>query len=134
MLRYNFLQFKEILGECFGPTLTFFKFELAVNKLTNKLNAGYIVSSNFSIYLINKDLLFMLLERINHWHDQQCMGDIFLDQVSGIKLSYKLQELQNPAARVLTFSSYDAYATHPIASLSCKNLNTQCETQKALMV
>jgi len=32
--------------------------------------------------VVNKDLLFMLLERINHWHDHQCIGDIFLDQVS----------------------------------------------------
>lgn len=24
----------------------------------------------------------MLLERVSHWSDQQCLGDIFADQVS----------------------------------------------------
>lgn len=32
------------------------------------------------VYAVNKDLLFMLLERISHWNDQQCVGDLFLDQ------------------------------------------------------
>lgn len=48
--------------------------------LVEKLNEFNLC--NFSIFVVNKDLLFMLLERISHWHDYQCIGDIFLDQVS----------------------------------------------------
>ena len=50
----------------------------------------------------------------------------------GMKLADKLQILQNPAARALSFSSYDADASQLFQNLNWKNLSTQCEIQKAL--
>ena len=52
----------------------------------------------------------------------------------GVKLAEKLQKLQNRAARALTFSSYDADASHLFQFLNSKNLSTQCDIQKPLMV
>ena len=52
----------------------------------------------------------------------------------GIKLADKLQKLQNRAARALTFSRYDANASQLFQNLNCKNLSTQRDIQKALMV
>ena len=52
----------------------------------------------------------------------------------GIKLAHKLQILQNRAARALSFSSYDADASQLFENLNGKNLSTQCDIQKALMV
>ena len=52
----------------------------------------------------------------------------------GIKLADKLQKLQNRAARALTFSSYDADASQLFQNLNWKNLSTQRDIQKALMV
>ena len=52
----------------------------------------------------------------------------------GVKLADKLQKLQNRAARALTFSSYDADASHLFQNLNWKNLSTQRDIQKALMV
>lgn len=52
----------------------------------------------------------------------------------GVKLAYKLKKLQNRAARALTFSSYDTGASHLFQNLNWKNLSTQRDIQKALMV
>ena len=53
----------------------------------------------------------------------------------GIKLADKLQKLQNCAARaLLTFSSFDADASQLFQNLNWKNLSTQRDIQKALMV
>ena len=52
----------------------------------------------------------------------------------GIKLADKLQKLQNRAARALTFSRYDADASQLFQNLNCKNLSTQRDIQKTLMV
>ena len=52
----------------------------------------------------------------------------------GVKLSDKLQKLQNRAARALTFSNYDADASQLFQNLNWKNLSTQRDIQKALMV
>ena len=52
----------------------------------------------------------------------------YCDVVSGncgVKLADKLQKLQNRAARVLTFSSYDADASQLFQNLIRKNLSTQ---------
>ena len=46
----------------------------------------------------------------------------------------RLQRLQNCAARVLTFSRYDADANHLFRQISWKDLSTQFQIQKALMV
>ena len=45
-----------------------------------------------------------------------------------------LQKLQNRAARVLTFSRYDADANRLFRQLNWKDLSTQFQIQKALMV
>ncbi len=49
-------------------------------------------------------------------------------------MSDRLQKLQNRAARVLTSSSYDTDAKDLIRRLDWKDLCTQREIQKALMV
>ena len=46
----------------------------------------------------------------------------------------RLQKLQNRAARVLTFSRCDAYANRLFKQLNWKDLSTQFQVQKALMV
>ena len=51
-----------------------------------------------------------------------------------MKLSDKLQKLQNRAARVLTYSSFDTDASLLLESLGWKNLSTQHNLQKALLV
>ena len=52
----------------------------------------------------------------------------------GIKLADKLQKLQNRAARALTFSNYDADASQLFENLNWKNLSTQRDIHKALLV
>ena len=52
----------------------------------------------------------------------------------GKTLSNKLQKLQNRAARVITSSSYDADVNSLFDKLSWKDLNSQRQIQKALMV
>ena len=49
-------------------------------------------------------------------------------------LAEKLQKLQNRAARVLTFSSYDTNADVLIDKLGWKKLSSQRQFQKAVMV
>ena len=52
----------------------------------------------------------------------------------GKPLFDRLQKLQNRAARVLTFSRYDAHANRLFRQLNWKDLGTQFQIQKALMV
>ena len=52
----------------------------------------------------------------------------------GKTLFDRLQKLQNRAARVLTFSRCDAYANRLFKQLNWKDLSTQFQIQKALMV
>ena len=52
----------------------------------------------------------------------------------GKTLFDRLQKLQNRAARVLTFSRYHAYANRLFRQLNWKDLSTQFQIQKALMV
>ena len=51
-----------------------------------------------------------------------------------INLSIKLQKLQNRAARILTFSSYDANADDLFVRLGWQKLNLQRELKIATMV
>ena len=46
----------------------------------------------------------------------------------------RLQKLQNHAARVLTFSRFDADANRLFRQLNWKDLSTQFQIKKALMV
>ena len=52
----------------------------------------------------------------------------------GETLSTKLQKLQNRAARVLTFSSYDTDANQLISDLGWNTLSTQRDKHKAILV
>ena len=52
----------------------------------------------------------------------------------GKTLFDRLQKLQNRAARVLTFCRYDAYANRLFKQLNWKDLSTQFQIQKALIV
>ena len=49
-------------------------------------------------------------------------------------MSSKLQKLQNRAARILTYSSFDANADTLIEKLGWKKLNSQRQMHKAIMV
>lgn len=60
--------------------LQLFKKPCEENNLLDKKELVTMFMNIEEVYSVNKDLLFMLLERISHWHDQQCVGDIFLDQ------------------------------------------------------
>ena len=51
-----------------------------------------------------------------------------------ITLQNKVQKLQNGAARVLTYSNYDADAGYLLKLLRCKNLASQQQIQRATMV
>ena len=52
----------------------------------------------------------------------------------GKTLFDRLQKLQNRAARILTFSRYDADANRLFRQLNCKDLSIQFQMQRALMV
>ena len=52
----------------------------------------------------------------------------------GSTLAEKLQKLQNRAARVLTFSTYDTNADHLFEILGWKNLASQRKIAKIIMV
>ena len=52
----------------------------------------------------------------------------------GKTLFDRLHKLQNSAARVLTFSRYDADANHLFRQLNWKDLSTQFQIEKAVMV
>ena len=62
------------------------------------------------------------------------MTIVALSGIIVVKLADKLQKLQNRAARILTFSSYDVNADVVLASIDWKKLETQRKIQKALMV
>ena len=49
-------------------------------------------------------------------------------------LQNEVQKLQNRTARVLTYSNYDADASHLFELLKWKNLASQQEIQRAIMV
>ena len=51
-----------------------------------------------------------------------------------LTLSNKLQKLQNRAARILTFSSYDTDVEDLFSKLGWRKLSSQREMQKAIMV
>ena len=52
----------------------------------------------------------------------------------GMTLQNEVQKLQNRTARVLTYSNYDADASHLFELLKWKNLASQQEIQRAIMV
>ena len=84
--------------------------------------SGNLFPSNIASYLQSLDsAAFRLL--------QCCLGKRWHKPIAD-----KLQKLQNRAARALTFSRYDANASQLFQNLNCKNLSTQRDIQKALMV
>ena len=52
----------------------------------------------------------------------------------GITLQYKVQKLQKRAARVLTYSNYDAVAGYLFELLGWRNLSCQQQIQRATMI
>ena len=94
-----------------------------LKKLPLVLQTGQAVCSPATLHLIYKALIQPHFDYCNVvWGS------------CGIKLADKLQKLQNRARRALTFSSYDADASQLFQNLNCKNLSTQRDIQKALMV
>ena len=41
-----------------------------------------------SIFAVNKDLLFLLWEKVKHWSSEQCIAKLFTDMVSVYELSF----------------------------------------------
>ena len=46
------------------------------------ISLSSLISLDSRIYAVNREVVFLLLERVSHWHDQQCLGDIFSEKVS----------------------------------------------------
>ncbi|KAL9985852.1 hypothetical protein ACROYT_G008301 [Oculina patagonica] len=71
--------------------LQLFKKPFEENKLLDKKESHTMFATIEDIFSVNKDVLFMLLERVSHWHDQQCLGDIFADQ--SFKIIERMQKI-----------------------------------------
>ena len=84
------------------------------------------------------------IKRINYCLPPTALHDVYYGLVQshlnycsvvwGSCGSVKLQRLQNRAARVLTNSNYDAYASILLNDLGWQNLETQRQIHKAVMV
>ena len=94
-----------------------------------------------STFILNRHLFWKsyikpLTKRIQPFVPTTTLQFIFnsLIQPHKFRLLLKLQELQNRAARVLTFSNYDTRADPLIQKLGWKKLQIQRKIQKAFMV
>ncbi|PFX11958.1 Retrovirus-related Pol polyprotein [Stylophora pistillata] len=109
---------------------------------TNRGKAGVLASVKASVGTIDlkgepgqREKAWKLwrdrFERAIRWMAVSGTDKLFL---CGKTLRDKLQKLQNRAARVLTFSNYDADATELLEFLGWKNLARQQEIHKATMM
>ena len=101
-----------------------------IEKLTKKIASGIGCLKRVR-HLIPASTLHLLYQALVKPHFDYC--DIVWGSC-GITLRDKLQKLQIRAARVLTFSSYDADATKLLEFLSWKNLTSQQEIHRVTMV
>ncbi|KAL9973623.1 hypothetical protein ACROYT_G020101 [Oculina patagonica] len=101
-----------------------------IEKLTKKIASG-IGALKRVRHLIPQATLHLMYRSLIQPHFDYCStvwGNC------GITLQNKLQKLQNRAARVLTFSNYDAHAGDLFEILGWKNLARQQQIQRATMV
>ncbi|KAL9979164.1 hypothetical protein ACROYT_G016784 [Oculina patagonica] len=101
-----------------------------IEKLTKKIASG-IGALKRVRHLVPQATLHLIYRALIQPHFDYC------STVWGnceITLQNKLQKLQNRAARVLTFSNYDAHAGDLFEILGWKNLARQQQIQRATMV
>nr|XP_058947926.1 uncharacterized protein LOC131775812 [Pocillopora verrucosa] len=101
-----------------------------IEKLTKKIAYGIGALKRIR-HLIPASTLHLVYQALVKPHFDYC--DIVWGNC-GKTLQDKLQKLQNRAARVLTFSNYDADATELLEFLRWKNLTRQQEIHKATMM
>ena len=101
-----------------------------IEKLTKKIASGIGALKRIR-HLIPASTLHLIYQALIKPHFDYC--DIVWGNC-GKTLRDKLQKLQNRAARVLTFSNYDADTTELLEFLGWKNLARQQEIHKATMM
>ena len=101
-----------------------------VNKLTKKIASG-IGAIKRVRHLVPQTTLHLIYRALIQPHFDYCN---VVWGTCGSTLQNKLQKLQNRAARVLTYSNYDADADNILENLRWKNLTCQRQIQRAIMV
>ena len=91
------------------------------DKLTKKVASGIGAIKRIT-HLVFRATLHLIYQALIKPHFDYC--NIVWGNC-GITLLNKIQKLQNRAARVLTYSNYDAYAGHLFELLEWKNLASQ---------
>ena len=102
-----------------------------IEKLTKKITSGIGALKRVYRSLIPASTLHLIYQALVKPHFDYC--DIVWGNC-GITLRDKLQKLQNRAARVLTFSNYDADAPELFEFQGWKNLARQQEIHKTTMM
>ena len=101
-----------------------------INQISRKIASGIAALKRIRSFVPDTTLQFIFNSLVQPYFDYCC---VVWDNCSKT-LADKLQKLQNRAARILTFSSYDANADVVLASINWKKLETQRKIQKAVMV
>ena len=101
-----------------------------IDKLTKKVASGIGAIKRIT-HLVFRATLHLIYQALIKLHFDYC--NIVWGNC-GITLLNKIQKLQNRAARVLTYSNYDANAGHLFELLEWKNLASQQQIQRATMV
>ena len=101
-----------------------------INQISRKIASGIAAVKRIRPFVPGTTLQFIFNSLVQPYFDYCCA---VWDNCSKT-LADKLQKLQNRAARILTFSSYDANADDVLASINWKKLETQRKIQKAVMV
>ena len=101
-----------------------------INKLTKKVASGIGAIKRIR-HLVPQATLLLIYQALIQPHFDYC--NIVWGNC-GITLQTKIQKLQNRAARVLSYSNYDADAGYLFELLGWKNLASQQQMQRATMV
>ena len=101
-----------------------------INQISRKIASGIGALKRLRSFVPDTTLQFIFNSLVQPYFDYCC---VVWDNCSKT-LADKLQKLQNRAARILTFSSYDVNADVVLASIDWKKLETQRKIQKAVMV
>ncbi|XP_073237512.1 uncharacterized protein [Porites lutea] len=101
-----------------------------IGKVTKKVDSGIGAIKRIR-HLVTQATLQLIYQALIQSHFDYC-NIVWGNR--GITLRNKVQKLQNRAARVLTYSSYDVDAGHLFKLLGWKNLACQQQIQRATMV
>ena len=102
-----------------------------IDKLTKKVASGIGAIKRLRSF-VSSETLYFIYHALIQPHFDYC--NVVWGNCGTETLANQLQKLQNRAARVLTFSNFDADASGLMENLGWDNLNTQRQIQKALMV